>query len=629
MDSAGKMGSDDITKMFEATAQESAGGSDSSASGVMNSKKVSGKEGKSLKTEDKEAAVPDKVLSKRKTKSPEAKQATLLGKAAKLLEGAGTGLRPLGGVGDTVSNMDPALVSVDVLAGAFSHGVSLGLEGYKYSKLKRRKEAFEQCGTIASKWQGAASLNQQARPEDLRDYAIIAMLDDHNDPNNPLRNILAESKCRFGSDDQISQLATHLTALAGDQPGSKSSVLTKAQRGQPIQDQLKAWKLDFDQKSEEFVAGFKEDRKRSEDGKKLLKRGRESKKLMQQFNAIVKPMGLKMNYKTPLLKKFGESALASQHEFVVNTKQFHCHLKAVNKLPSKGEIRQQILKHKDDAEVLKLFANYEERKIGHQKGKVQFTTAALLTTAIPVAKIDYIVRGMRETIDGLYRDLNLSLMKDKKAVLETMSAKYQADAEYSTEHPMNKLLEDIHKTLDTKMERTDIKKYYDAYQGGLDYIGFIPGTIAGGMAPGIGGMISDITLAIAKTAVAAGGIMARDQLDKKTQQFGRIETKVYKALKKAYNEPSSMIDKKDIMTLTESLFDISEEQASALFNRSDEHDLVSAKEIIRLRFTNLSFDALKEREQVEKDKRYKAYLEEVAAIDSRKRMRGRKDFRRS
>ena len=600
MDSTGKMSTDKITKIFEATSQEPAGGSDSSASGVMNSKKVSGSKGKSSKTEDEKAAVPDKALSVRKYTALDSKQSTWGDKAAKLLEGtAGTGLRSLGGVGDTASMMDPALVSVDALAGAFSHSVSLGLEGYKYSKLKRRKEAFEQCGHIADKWQGTVSLKQQARPDDLRDYAVIAMLDDNNDPDNPLRNILAESKCRFGNDAQISQLATHLIALAGDQPGSKSSVLTKAQRGQPIAGQLEAWKLDFDQKSEEFVAGFTEYRKRSEDGKKLLKRGRESKKLMQQFNAIVKPMGLKMNYKTPLLKKFGESALASQHEFVVNTKRFHSHLKALDKLPTRREIQQQILKHKDDAEVLKLFANYEERKVDLHKNKVRYTTAALLTTAVPVAKVDYLVRAMREAFDGDYRHMNLSLLTDKKAVLEKMSEKYQAYVEYSTAHPMNKLLEDIHKTLDAKMERTNIKKNYDVLQGGLDGMGFVVGSLVGAMAPGIGGMISDITLGVAKTTVASGEISARNQLDKETQQFGRIETNVYKALKKAYNEPSSLIDKEDIMTLTKSLFDISEEQVSALFKRSDEHDLVSAKEVIRLRFTNLSFDALKKREQLQ------------------------------
>ena len=343
MDSRGKMSRDDIIKMFKATVQEPAGDSDSTASGVMNGKKVSGKKGKSSKTENKKAAAQDKVLSKRKTTSPESTQSTLVGKADVLLAGAGTGLRPFADVGDTDSEMEPDLKRVEALVGAFSDAVSLGLEGYKYSKLKRRKEAFEQCDAIAGKWQGATSLDKQARAADLRDYAIIAMLDDNSDPNNPLRNILAENKCRFGNDEQISQLATHLIALAGDQPGSKSSMLTKAQRGQPIQDQLMAWKLDFDQMSQEFVAGFNENRTRSEDGKKLLKRGRESKKLMQQFNAIVKPMGLKMNYKTPLLKKFSESALASRHEFVVNTKQFRSHLKAVDKLPAKGEIRQQIL----------------------------------------------------------------------------------------------------------------------------------------------------------------------------------------------------------------------------------------------------------------------------------------------
>ena len=599
MDSRGKMSRDDIIKMFKATVQEPAGDSDSTASGVMNGKKVSGKKGKSSKTENKKAAAQDKVLSKRKTTSPESTQSTLVGKADVLLAGAGTGLRPFADVGDTDSEKEPDLKRVEALGGAFSDAVSLGLEGYKYSKLKRRKEAFEQCDAIAGKWQGATSLDKQARAADLRDYAIIAMLDDNSDPNNPLRNILAENKCRFGNDEQISQLATHLIALAGDQPGSKSSMLTKAQRGQPIQDQLMAWKLDFDQMSQEFVAGFNENRTRSEDGKKLLKRGRESKKLMQQFNAIVKPMGLKMNYKTPLLKKFGESALASQHEFVVNTKRFHSHLKAVDKLPTRREIQQQILKHKDDAEVLKLFANYEERKVDLHKNKVRYTTAALLTTAVPVAKVDYLVRAMREAFDGDYRHMNLSLLTDKKAVLEKMSEKYQAYVEYSTAHPMNKLLEDIHKTLDAKMERTNIKKNYDVLQGGLDGMGFVVGSLVGAMAPGIGGMISDITLGVAKTTVASGEISARNQLDKETQQFGRIETNVYKALKKAYNEPSSLIDKEDIMTLTKSLFDISEEQVSALFKRSDEHDLVSAKEVIRLRFTNLSFDALKKREQLQ------------------------------
>ena len=73
MDSTGKMSRDEIIKMFQATPEELAGSTDSSASGVMNSKKVSGKEGKSLKTEDKKVAVQDKVLSKRKTKSPESR----------------------------------------------------------------------------------------------------------------------------------------------------------------------------------------------------------------------------------------------------------------------------------------------------------------------------------------------------------------------------------------------------------------------------------------------------------------------------------------------------------------------------------------------------------------------------
>ena len=158
-----------------------------------------------------------------------------------------------------------------------------------------------------------------------------------------------------------------------------------------------------------------------------------------------------------------------------------------------------------------------------------------------------------------------------------------------------KLLEDIDETLIAKMERTDVKIRYDEIQRFLDYAGFGVGSVAGGMAPGIGGIVSDITLGLAKTTAAAGAISARNKVDMETQQYGRIETNAYEKLKKAYNEPSSLIDKKDIMTLTKSLFDISEEQALALFKRSDEHDLVSAKEIIRLRFTNLTLDALKER----------------------------------
>ena len=162
-----------------------------------------------------------------------------------------------------------------------------------------------------------------------------------------------------------------------------------------------------------------------------------------------------------------------------------------------------------------------------------------------------------------------------------------------------------------------MKKYYEDYQGGLDETELVPGIIAGGIASDVGDMSSDPALGATKTTVAARAIAARDQLDKKTEQFGRIETNVYMALKKAYNEPGSLIDKKDIMTLTKSLFDISEEQVSALFKHSDEHDLVSARGIIRPSFTNLSPDALKESAYAEKIRVYQAHIDREREKEAR------------
>ncbi len=94
-------------------------------------------------------------------------------------------------------------------------------------------------------------------------------------------------------------------------------------------------------------------------------------------------------------------------------------------------------------------------------------------------------------------------------------------------------------------------------------------------------------LGVARTTATIAGAANRYATDKKNQQFGRIETKVYSELKKAHNEiPKDNAGRAAIRNITSQLFDISDKQADLLFAQESTQDLVSGKGLIRLRFNN-------------------------------------------
>ena len=254
-------------------------------------------------------------------------------------------------------SFDTRFIGVDGATGAVSHAISLGIESYKLSKLIKRRTAFKQCEDVVNRWKGREAGDELISVKDLKDFSKVAVLGGQggSDKVGQLRHILGADSCHLSSDYEIARLVDNLIPLAGEQNGSKSSVLPKELRGQPVSEQLKQWRKDFESKSNECIDGINNGKTRSLDGK-LLKMGHQSKRLMQQFNAIVKPLGLHMNFSTPPLKKFGESALASQHKFTVSDKQFYGHLKATENLPSAKEIKEQIVAHEEDASLLKKFA---------------------------------------------------------------------------------------------------------------------------------------------------------------------------------------------------------------------------------------------------------------------------------
>ncbi|KEI70706.1 hypothetical protein [Endozoicomonas elysicola] len=513
------------------------------------------------------------------------------------------------------SLLDPVSAGVDVGVGIVAHSITLGLKGYKLSKLRNRQEAFDKCGDVIERWKGAGKDGaEKASVQDLKDYALVAKLADDGsiERTNPLRSVLGDSKCHFSHDGKMLKLAENLIKIAGDIDGSKSSDIPKDMRGKSIADQLKQWKSDFEEKGKEFTEGQKAKKARSEDGKKLLKHGHQSKRLMQQFNAIVKPLGVEMEYKLPTFKKFGESALATQHRFVVDEKKLHAHLTKTEKhLPSQGDVKKQVLVHQDDAPALKTFANYEQRKIDHQISQMKWTGAALATAGIPVLKIDYGVRAGREFSEAKFRTENNKLLDSKLTKIAAFAQKQMSALEFKNKTPEEKekaissglvsektvgsysssltdALELASKVIHAKKDRTQVKMGSAIAQGTIDTVGATAGSAAAVFAPGVGSLAADVAVGAAKLTAAGVSIGARSHVDKKNQQFGRIETQVYSELKGAYNNPkSSEGEKSDLLELTQSLFDIDEGQAKMLFKQSDDRDLVSEKGKIRLRFTNI------------------------------------------
>ena len=489
--------------------------------------------------------------------------------------------------------IDTRFIGVDGATGAVSHAISLGIESYKLSRLMKRRTAFKQCEGVVNRWKGREAGDDLISVKDLKDYSKVAVLGGQggSDKVGQLRHILGADNCHLSSDYEIARLVDNLIPLAGGQKGSKSSVLPQELRGQPVSEQLKQWRKDFEVKSKDCIDGINKGRLRSPDGTKLLKMGHQSKKLMQQFNAIVKPLGLHMNFSTPPLKKFGESALASQHKFAVSDKQFYGHLKATENLPSAKEIKEQIVAHEEDASLLKQFADYEKVRILFQKQRVAATTLALLVSPVPIAKLDYIARASREFAGIAYREAQVyDLEKKKKIIVDLLAENYQFahDTKDSRSDSFRSLLIDIFMTIEAKKDRANIKANGAGVQTVLDMSGAYVGTLAGIFAPGVGGMASDVTFGAAKMTAAGAQVAARIKAEQNNPEFGRgrVEIKAYSALKKEYHNINSYLDQDKILDLTKNLFDISRDQAKLLFERSDDEDLVSSKKVIRLRFTN-------------------------------------------
>ena len=486
--------------------------------------------------------------------------------------------------------LEPAFIGVDSATGAVSHAISLGIESHKLSRLIKRRKAFNQCEKVTNRWKERDVGDSPISMSDLKDYSRVAVLGGHScsERVEQLRNILSADRRCLSSDYEISRLVDNLIPFAGDQEGSHSSALPKKMRGKPVSEQLAKWQESFNQKGVEYIKGTRDKRTRSLDGTKLLKMGHQSKQLMQQFNAIVKPLGIHMNFSTPLLKKVGESALASQHEFSVNYKQFYDHLKATELLPATTEIKDQIIAHEEDALTLKQFADYESSKIVHQRIRVATTTTALLSSSVPIVKIDYCARSAREFLESIYRYCQMDNLNKKKKVVVNFLAKHYQQAHKPEAESLRTLLLAAYWTIEAKRDRVRIKRNGAIVQCNLDLCGAYVGSLAGVYAPGVGGLVSDISFGCAKMAAAGSQRMARINAEFNNPEFGqgRIETKVYSALKNEFHNPDSFLSQLEIMLFTSNLFDISIDQARLLFERSDDEDLVSNKQLIRLRFSN-------------------------------------------
>lgn len=577
------------------------------AAGVMKGKKVKGgKPKKSVRPPKSykipaENAVPDKGADKRNVK-------ICTDKTDALNDG------PHGAIahstGRAAQKKDPySSVLTDIAAGtgAVSHAVSLGIESYKLSKMNCRKKAFGECANIVNRWQSNDKGGEKpASVEDLQDYAKLAVIenDQGRDTSDPVRKILGENKCHMSSDKMISNLAKSLIAIAGEKTGSRSSTIPKELRGKNITKQLEQWLEAFEQKGKEYTEGMAAATDTgSQKRKQLLKQGHQSKKLMQQFNAIVEPLGVRMNYKTPALKKFGKSAIATRHEFLVSAKKLHDHLSTGGKLPTQQQIKEQILVYKDDAEVLTRFAKYEDRKLIHRWHRAALTGCALLLSPIPMTKLDYFARMIREEEEQLFRDKNLAILNQKQTELSRVFGKYNGkmEGEGKNESSMRKLFESAFWAIDVKKARTKVKLSGSHDQSWLDYAGAGAGTAASILAPGIGGAASDVVVSGLKLAVATASENQRAKVDDEYQQFGRVETKVYTALKNEYRNRDAIISQKDVLDLTGKLFDITTDQAKMLFKQDDDKDLVSARGIIRLRFTSTEQPDPKVVKKIEKE----------------------------
>ncbi|UYM15512.1 hypothetical protein [Endozoicomonas euniceicola] len=477
--------------------------------------------------------------------------------------------------------LDPVSVGVDVGVGILSHSVTLGFKLHKLSKLQQRKKAFEASGQLVKRW-GADSFNANGKvtAQDMKDYALMSKLAGSEDTNDPLRSVLSENKCHYGDDQQILNLTNQLITLTGNKQDSSSK---------EVNERLTEWKKEFETRSAEFKKKLATAGADKNDAP--LKSAHQSKKMMAQFNDILKPVGIKIDYSTPLKK--GKSALASKHKLVINENRIHSYLEKSKQLPDRSVVKKYITNYSGDTETLEAFSSYEDRKIKHQKSQARWTVGAMVTSAIPVLKADYLVRSGRELSEHNYRKKNNNILDAKLNALGKSMARHSDVIDNSAS--LRNTLETAVEVINAKKDRTGIKSDTAAANSTIDAVGGVAGTVAATAAPGVGSLVADSLVGAARLGVTVGSALKRRRIDKKNQQFGRIETRVYSELKQVHNNApkgkEGDAERKAIKDITGQLFDVSEKQVALLFNQSDRQDLVSQKGIIRLRFNN--FDSTK------------------------------------
>ncbi len=469
-------------------------------------------------------------------------------------------------------------VAIDVGVGVISHSVTLGLKMHKLSKLIHRKIAFDACPTLVKKWESLSTMRgQKMSGQDMKDYAKIAKLsaDDITSVSkqDPLRMVLGENKCHYANDQQILRLTNSLLQLT-----EKQGRLT-----QDVHKRLDEWQKKFKDRAEKFDERIKNGKTSKEDG--LLKAGHQSKMMMKAFNDIVKTMGVKIDYSTPV--KQGKSALASRHKFVIDDKKLHSFLKKSAQLPEKKDIKNLIVSYKEDAEILKAFSGYEARKIRHQSNQVGWTAGVLLASVVPVVQLDKAVRSGRGFSEHRYREKNNQILDFKLEKIADLQKKLRIENQSSE---LIKVLELAKKVVKAKKDRTKIKSDTAVAHGSIDAIGALAGSAAAIFAPGVGSVVTNVLIGTARGGATLAGSINRYITDKVNQQFGRIETKVYIELKKAYmsvpDDKSGDSQREAFRNAACQLFDISDKQAGLLFAQDLTQDLVSGKGIIRLRFNN-------------------------------------------
>ena len=475
----------------------------------------------------------------------------------------------------------------DTIPGLISYVVICTFIQQKISRLVQRSNDLDGCHKVVHCWQHKASSTQKCTVTNFRDYALIARLFS-DDTADLLQQVLAALDGSLADDSKILALANSLIAFCSDAEQCESlSFPGKCSVGF-VASQLILWKKRFEHSDEEGRAGTK-------DAGKRLKTGSHFKRLIREFNAIVGPLGIAIKSRAlPLRLILGRSSLANEHWLVVNENKLHGFLAKCSRLPSQREIKDQVLRHSDDATALKLFSSYERRRIEHQERQWLATAAAAVSCFLPLGKIDYAVRSVRQFREAAYRAKNLQILDEKLARISRFFGARMARLYDSDAGVLKSILEEAFWVIRAKRDRTRIKKVHATTQGGLDVAAAVVGSTASVLVPGIGGVVSDVGFGTAKLVAATSTIGIRARTDRQNQQLGRIETKVYAALKNAHNSACCDEEREEIVSLARALFDLTKVQVLLLFKRSDTNDLVTAKDLIRLRFNNTPIDEVDE-----------------------------------